>query len=97
MPKKNANKVIDEDIIFISKSELKREAHEAHELAGKICALNKKQREKLPLNEDLKEALVLADKINNKTEAYRRHLNFVGKQVRLAENLEDIKTALNSI
>lgn len=94
---KKGKKIPEEEIIYISKSELKREAQEMHDLAGKICKLNKKQREKLPLNEDLKEALVLADKLNTKTEAFRRHLNYVGKQLRLAENSEEIQKVLNAI
>ena len=51
----------DED--YKSKTDIKREMHELQDLALKIFRLSKSQRSKLPLNEELRDAMVLADKI----------------------------------
>ena len=57
--------------------------------------MGKKQRERLPLNDDLKEAMVVADKISNKSDAYRRHLNYIAKTLRTVENIEEIKAIID--
>ncbi len=87
----------EEEIIYISKSEIKREVQELHSLGMELAALGAKQREKIPLNEELTAAVLLADKLNKKKEAYRRHLNFIAKQLRLADNLDEIKKALDIV
>ena len=86
---------IEEEIIYVSKSELKREAQEFHQLGSEIAKMGKKQRERLPLNDDLKEAMVVADKISNKSDAYRRHLNYIAKTLRTVENIEEIKAIID--
>ena len=96
MAKKNGKPAeIEEEIIYISKSELKREAQEFHQLGSEIAKMGKKQRERLPLNDDLKEAMVVADKISNKSDAYRRHLNYIAKTLRTVENIEEIKAIID--
>ncbi|MBQ4834184.1 DUF615 domain-containing protein [Pseudoalteromonas sp. MMG010] len=89
--KKGKPAEIEEEIIYVSKSELKRDAQEFHQLGSEIAKMGKKQRERLPLNDDLKAAMVVADKISNKSDAYRRHLNYIAKTLRTVENIEDIK------
>ena len=81
--------------MLVSKSELKREAQEFHQLGSEIAKMGKKQRERLPLNDDLKEAMVVADKISNKSDAYRRHLNYIAKTLRTVENIEEIKAIID--
>jgi len=93
--KKGKPAEIEEEIIYVSKSELKREAQEFHQLGSEIAKMGKKQRERLPLNDDLKEAMVVADKISNKSDAYRRHLNYIAKTLRTVENIEDIKAIID--
>lgn len=93
--KKGKPAEIEEEIIYVSKSELKREAQEFHQLGSEIAKMGKKQRERLPLNDDLKEAMVVADKISNKSDAYRRHLNYIAKTLRTAENIEEIKAIID--
>ncbi|WP_339692499.1 ribosome biogenesis factor YjgA [uncultured Pseudoalteromonas sp.] len=93
--KKGKPAEIEEEIIYISKSELKREAQEFHQLGAEIAKMGKKQRERLPLNDDLKAAMVVADKISNKSDAYRRHLNYIAKTLRTVENIEEINAIID--
>jgi len=93
--KKGKPAEIEEEIIYVSKSELKRDAQELHQLGSEIAKMGKKQRERLPLNDDLKEAMVVADKISNKSDAYRRHLNYIAKTLRTVENIEEIKAIID--
>ena len=88
--KKGKPAEIEEEIEYVSRTELKREAQEFHQLGSEIAKMGKKQRERLPLNDDLKEAMVVADKISNKSDAYRRHLNYIAKTLRTVENIEAI-------
>jgi ribosome-associated protein len=93
--KKGKSAEIEEEIIYVSKSELKRDAQEFHQLGSDIAKMGKKQRERLPLNDDLKAAMVVADKISNKSDAYRRHLNYIAKTLRTVENIEEIKAIID--
>jgi len=93
--KKSKPAEIEEEIIYVSRTELKREAQEFHQLGTEIAKMGKKQRERLPLNDDLKAAMVVADKISNKSDAYRRHLNYIAKTLRTVENIEDIKAIID--
>lgn len=74
-----------EEIILVSKTQIKKEMHELQALGRKIISLPKGQREKLPLDESMQDALLLADKIKNKHEAYKRHIQYVGKLLREAD------------
>lgn len=85
----------EEEIIYVSKTELKRDAQELHELGCEIAALGKKQQEKLPLSDELKEAMKVADKIRAKTDAYRRHMNYIGKTLRSTSNIDEIQAAMD--
>lgn len=87
----------EEEIIYVSRAELKRDAKELHELGADIAALGKKQRNTIPLDDELYEAMQLADRLKEKTEAYRRHLNYIAKLLRLANNLDEITNAYNII
>ncbi|WP_448549736.1 ribosome biogenesis factor YjgA [Thalassotalea fusca] len=69
----------DED--YKSKTQLKREMHELQDYAMRLVKLSKHQRKQLPLNEELLEAMVLADKIINKPEALSRHVRFISRML----------------
>ena len=84
----------EEEIIYVSKSELKRDAMEYHELGIEIANLSKKQREKLPLSPDLEAAMELADRLKDKKDAYRRHLNYIAKTLRSTTNVDEINDAM---
>ena len=85
----------EEEIIYVSRAELKRDAKELHGLGADIAGLSKKQRKTIPLNDELIEAMELADRLKEKTEAYRRHLNYIAKCLRLAANIEEITKAVD--
>lgn len=85
---------IEEEIIYVSKSELKRDAQQYQQLALDLASMAKKQRDKLPLSDDLLEAMVVADKIRAKSEAYRRHMNYITKTLRSTDNVEEIEAAI---
>jgi len=97
MARKKRNPELEEEIIYVSKSEIKREVQEMHKLGTQLASLSPKAREKVPLDPILEEAMVLADKLSKKKESYRRHLNYIAKQLRLAENLDEIKLAMDII
>lgn len=87
---------IEQDEDFVSKSQIKKEMHELQALGRKIVAMSKAQRAKLPLDEDMRDALVLADKIKNKHEAAKRHMQYIGKVLREAD-LEAIHLAMEAL
>lgn len=71
-----------DDENYISKTDLKKEARQLQEFASQLCQLSKAQRALLPEDDELKAAFVLADKIANKPDALRRHLQFMAKLLR---------------
>ncbi|MCS4308902.1 ribosome-associated protein [Rheinheimera pacifica] len=76
-----------------SKSQVKREMHELQKLGEELVSLSAAARAKVPLDDELKDALQLADKLGNKREALRRHIQFIGRLMRTRE-LEPIEQAL---
>ncbi len=76
-----------------SKSQVKREMHELQKLGEELVALSAAARAKVPLDDELKDALQLADKLGNKREALRRHIQFIGRLMR-TRDLEPIEQAL---
>ena len=77
-----------------SKSEVKREMIQLQNFGQKLIDLSKHQRSKIPFTEDIKDALILADKIKNKHEALRRHVRHLAK-ILSESDLEPIKHALD--
>ena len=75
----SANDIDELDEDLKSKSEIKREMHKLQDFGQKLVEMSKHQRSRLPLTEDLKDAMVLADKIHNKHEALRRHIRHIAK------------------
>jgi len=86
---------VEEEIIYVSKSELKRDAQELFQLGVDIVSLSKKQREKLPLSPALVEAMALADKLQGKHEALRRHMSYISKTLRETDNVPDIQAMID--
>ena len=79
-----------------SKTQLKNEAHELQALGLSLTKLNIQQQQKLPLSEEIYDALRLAEKIKNKHEAFRRHIHFIGKMMR-DTNHQEIQAALDAM
>jgi ribosome-associated protein len=76
-----------------SKSQVKREMHDLQKMGEELVALSAASRAKLPLDDELRDALQLADKLSNKREALRRHIQFIGRLMR-SRDLEPIEQAL---
>ena len=90
----SANDIDEFDEELKSKSEIKREMLRLQDYGFKLVKMSKHQRSKLPLTEEIKDALILADKIMNKHEALRRHVRYIAK-VLSETDLEPINQALD--
>lgn len=90
----SANDIDELDEDLKSKSEIKREMHRLQDFGQKLVDMSKHQRSRLPLTEELKYAMVLADKIHNKHEALRRHIRHIAK-ILVETDLEPINQALD--
>tara|TARA_B110001454_G_C12565153_1_gene369451 strand:- start:16 stop:537 length:522 start_codon:yes stop_codon:yes gene_type:complete len=77
-----------------SKTEIKREMHQLQDFAQSLVEMSKHQRSLLPLSEDLKDAMIVADKIKNKHEALRRHIRHIAK-ILLETDLEPIHQGID--
>lgn len=84
----------EEEIIWVSKSEIKRDAEILKKLGTELVELSKNQLERIPLDEDLLAAIELAQKI--KREGRRRQLQLIGKLLR-ARDPEPITIALDKL
>ena len=76
-----------------SKSQLKRESHALQDLGKKLAALSADQLARIPLDQPVIEAIALAQRIQNKRSALKRHYQFLGKLLR-ARDVDPILTAL---
>lgn len=88
------NEEEDEEIIWVSKSEIKRDAEELKRLGGELVELGKNSLDKITLDEDLRAAIELAQKI--KKEGRRRQMQLIGKMLRSRDE-EPIRTALDKL
>ncbi|CCG88603.1 ribosome biogenesis factor YjgA [Erwinia piriflorinigrans] len=84
----------DEEIIWVSKSEIKRDAEELKRLGAELIELGSNSLDRIPLDEDLRSAIELAQKI--KKEGRRRQLQLIGKMLRSRDE-EPIRTALDKL
>lgn len=83
----------DDDVEFVSKTELKRQSAERQKLGEKLVNLTPAHLATIPLDEELEKAVTLAQGINRKKDGYRRQLQFIGKLMRHRDTT-DIETAL---
>ena len=77
-----------------SKTEIKKEMHKLQDFAQSLVEMSKHQRSLIPLSEDLKDAMLVADKIKNKHEALRRHIRHIAK-ILLETDLAPIHQAID--
>jgi len=87
---------LNEDEDWISKSQLKRDSKDLQKLGKKLAALNAEQLAKIPLQDNMLDAIALAHKLSNKRGALKRHFQFIGKLLR-ATDVEPIIEAINRI
>ena len=83
-----------EEIIWVSKSEIKRDAEDLKQLGEKLVNLTKANLTKVPLVDSLKDAIELAQRLQK--EARRRQLQYIGKLLRSID-AEPIREALEKI
>ncbi|MCV2885767.1 ribosome-associated protein [Aestuariibacter sp. AA17] len=67
---------------FKSKTQIKQEAHALQKLGEELVKLGSAALAKIPMDDELEEAVELARKINKKKDGYRRQLQFIGKLLR---------------
>lgn len=79
-----------DDENYISKTDIKKEAKELQDFARQLLKLSKSQRKELTASDELQAAFILADKISNKPDALRRHVQFMTKLLR-DEELETLR------
>ncbi|MBW7981663.1 ribosome biogenesis factor YjgA [Enterobacillus tribolii] len=84
----------DEEIIWVSKSEIKRDAEALKDLGAELVELGKNSLDRIPLDEDLRSAIELAQRITR--EGRRRQLQLIGKLLR-ARDPEPIQIALDKL
>ncbi len=84
----------EEEIIWVSKSEMKRDMEELQQLGEELVALKPSVLEKFPLDDDLFDAIKDAQRFKN--EARRRQLQFIGKLMRNIDP-EPIQAALDKV
>ena len=80
----------------ISKSQIKREAEALKVIGRQLVELNNKQLTKIPGSESLFHAISVAHKIQNKHEALRRQIQYIGKVLR-SEDIDAITAALDKL
>lgn len=78
-----------------SKSQLKRDAHAIRELAAELAALGASERARVPLPEDIVEAIDLLNR-STKNGARKRQLGLIAKKMRKID-IEPVEAALESI
>lgn len=84
----------EEEIIWVSKSEIKRDAEHLKKLGESLMALTPTNLAKIPLEDNLREAIELAQRL--KLEARRRQIQYVGKLLRHLDP-QPIQEALDKV
>lgn len=84
----------DDGIIWVSKSEIKRDAEVLKKLGAELVELSKNELERIPLDAQLLDAIELAQKI--KREGRRRQLQYIGKLLR-SRDVDPITEALDKL
>ena len=84
----------DDEIIWVSKSEIKRDAEELKRLGAEMVDLGKNALDKIPLDDDLRAAIELAQRI--KKEGRRRQMQLIGKLLR-QRDVDPIRQALDKL
>lgn len=99
MARKSSNNEIDwtdedDEIIWVSKSEIKRDAEALKKLAENLMNLTATNLAKIPLDDDLKREIELAQRL--RLEARRRQVQYIGKLLRQRDP-EPIQEALDKV
>lgn len=84
----------EEEIIWVSKSEIKRDAEALKKLGTELVELSAQELERVPLDEKLLASIKLAQKVQR--EARRRQIQYIGKLLRNVDE-EPIRQALDKL
>lgn len=85
-----------EEIIYVSKEELKRDMAELKALGEELIDMPLGKLAQIPMNQEIADAVALGRKIRNKKDAYRRHLQYLAR-IMNTFNLDPIHQALERI
>ena len=85
-----------DEIEYVSKSQLKRESHAIQDLGKRLAALSDDHLARIPLDDQVLDAIDLAHRIQNKRSALKRHFQYLGKLLR-ARDTDAIIEALDAI
>ncbi len=91
-----SNQYDDDEIYYITKSQQKREAEAQQDIGEKLIALVPSQLAKIPMDDMLRDAILLAQRIRGKREGYRRQVQLVGKLMRQRDTTA-IEQALHDV
>lgn len=86
---------INPDDYILSKSQVKRDMHALQALGESLIHMNEKQLAKIPLSEEMLDAIYIARKMPPK-EARRRQIQYIGRLMREG-NHEEIKAAVDKL
>ncbi|KLV06393.1 MULTISPECIES: ribosome biogenesis factor YjgA [Photobacterium] len=84
----------EEEIIWVSKTEMKRDMEALQKLGEELVDLKPNALAKIPLDDDMRAAVKDAQRFKN--EARRRQLQFIGKMMRQVD-IEPIQIALDKL
>jgi ribosome-associated protein len=82
--------------IIKSKTQLKQEAEDIKQLGVALVEFSNAQLSEIPMNEELRDAIQLANRINKKKDGFRRQLQLIGKILRKCD-LELIEDGINRL
>ncbi len=85
----------EEEIILISKSQLKRESHALTDLGKELVELQQNKLDKIPLDDNLRDAIDLARRIKERG-GRKRQIQYVGKLLRKVD-AEPIIAAMDAL
>jgi ribosome-associated protein len=91
----NENDSYDEEDYGKSKSQLKREMHALQGLGRQMLDLSNDQLDTLPISDTLRAAIEESRRIRQ-NEAKRRHLQYIGKVIRLEDDPDALKRAIEA-
>lgn len=84
----------EEEIIWVSKSEMKRDMDALQKIGEELVELTPNALAKMPLDDEMMDAIKDAQRFNK--EARRRQLQYIGKQMRFID-IEPIQAALDKL
>lgn len=79
-----------------NKTQIKREIAEIHDMAARLISLTDGALKKMPIDDELTQAVILARRIRNTREGYRRQLQLITKLLRQGDH-QAVKRELDGL